>query len=137
MYNAFLKLDGITEGGSAAEIEILSFSMGASAPARIGRGSGGGAGKVSLNSITVLKHVDAASTSLFTSFLRGGAIRSGILTVLPAVQNGAQTYLKWEFSDILVSSMVFAGNEHGDVMPTEEIVLEFESIAFVEGSTTT
>ena len=68
-FDAFLKIDGVngeaTRKGFEKQMEILSFSWGASNPSTIGAGGGGGGGgKVSVSSFNVMKKSDAASPIL-------------------------------------------------------------------------
>ncbi len=65
----FLKLDGVT-GESADskhknEIDILSWSWGASQSGTTHMGSGGGGGKVSVQDLHLTKYLDKSSPTLF------------------------------------------------------------------------
>ena len=65
-FDAFLKIEGVdgesTRTGFEKQIELLSFSWGASNTANVGSsGAGGGAGKASVSSFNCLKATDAAS----------------------------------------------------------------------------
>ena len=55
-FDAFMKVEGVksesTRAGHEKEIELISFSWGASNPTSIGIGEGGGSGKVSVSTIS-------------------------------------------------------------------------------------
>ena len=62
---AFLKIEGIPgesrREGHADEIDILSFSFGASNPTTVAKGSGAGASQVSISSFNIMKTTDLTS----------------------------------------------------------------------------
>jgi len=61
----FLKLDGIDgeseKKGAEKWIEVFSFSNGASNPSSVAFGTGSGAGKVDISSISLQKQLDSSS----------------------------------------------------------------------------
>ena len=73
-WDAFLTLEGVKgesqRKGHEGEIELISFSFGATNPSSIGIGSGGGTGKVSLSSFNVMKKTDASSVGMFQASRR-------------------------------------------------------------------
>lgn len=103
----FLKLDGI-DGESIddkhkGEIEVASFSWGASNPGRPGFGGGAGSGKVSFQDFHFVKTTDKASPTLLKSCATGVHIKKATLTVRKAGRD-QQEYLKINLQDIVVSS---------------------------------
>ena len=72
---AFLKIEGIPgesrKDGHKDEIDILSFSFGASNPTTIGKGSGAGASQVSISSFNIMKMTDLSSTAFFLRCAKG------------------------------------------------------------------
>ncbi|HWC18282.1 MAG TPA: type VI secretion system tube protein Hcp [Terriglobales bacterium] len=126
----FLKIDGI-EGESQdskhkAEIEIQSFSFGATQTGSFAAGGGGGAGKVSMQDFHFTVPVNKASPKLMLACASGQHIKKAVLTVRKAGKE-QQEYLKYTFSDILVSSYQTGGGG-GDVMPVDQISLNFAKI---------
>ena len=107
-FDAFLKLDGI-KGESAdakhkGEIDVMSFSFGASQTGTQGTGGGGGAGKVQIHDIHFTKKVDASSPLLFLNCANGAHIKEANFVVRKA--GGFQLeYLKVKLTDVLVSSI--------------------------------
>jgi type VI secretion system secreted protein Hcp len=129
----FLELDGI-KGESKdekhkGEIEILSFSWGASNPGSSTAGGGGGAGKVSISDLSVTKPIDLASTPLFLDAATGKHIKDATLTLRKKTSGDGEPleYLKIKLQDILVSSVQQAGNGNTD-RPMESVSLNFSKI---------
>jgi type VI secretion system secreted protein Hcp len=126
----FLKIDGI-EGESQdskhkQEIEIQSFSFGATQTGSFAAGGGGGAGKVHMQDFHFTVPVNKASPKLMLACASGQHIKKAVLTVRKAGKE-QQEYLKYTFSDILVSSYQTGGGG-GDVMPVDQISLNFAKI---------
>ena len=102
----FLKIDGI-QGESQDdkhkdEIEIDSFSWGATNQGTSAAGGGGGAGKVNIGDFVVVKHVDKSSPKIVEACHAGKHISSAIL-VCRKQGGGQQEYLKITLTDVLVS----------------------------------
>jgi len=77
-FDAYLKIETpnitgeSTDSKHKGEIEIYSFSLGASNPTTIGSATGGaGAGKVSLSSFNFMKKTDKVSPVLFQACASG------------------------------------------------------------------
>ena len=127
----FLKLDGI-EGESKdskhkGEIDVESFSFGASNPDTSGGGgSGGGAGKVSMNDFSFTTTVSKASPKLFLACASGQHIKTALLTVRKAAGQH-QDFLKVTLSDVTVSGYADAGTETVDA-PTDQVTMNFAKI---------
>lgn len=133
MVDYFLKIDGI-EGESQdskhkGEIEIESFSWGEVQTGTASHGGGMGAGKVQMQDFHFTMQVNKASPKLFLSCARGDHIKSAILTTRKAGKD-QQEYLKVTFSDILVSSFQTGGSGAGDVLPMDQISLNFTKVEF-------
>jgi len=130
-FDTFLKLDGVTGESTAAdhigEIEIFSFSWGASNPVTIGSGSAGmTGGKVSVSSFNVMKRTETSSTKLFSYCCKGKHIPTAIVTMRKATGDGGQqTFLTYTFGDVMVESIQWSGSTGGDDTPTESVSLAF------------
>jgi type VI secretion system secreted protein Hcp len=133
LFDAFLKLDGI-KGESAdakhkGEIDISSFSWGASQTGVSATGGGGGAGKIHFQDIHFVKKTDAASPLLMLNCANGTHIKEGNFVVRKA--GGTQLeYLKIKLTDILVSSFVEHGLTTGKEIPSESISLNFAKVEY-------
>lgn len=128
----FLKLDGIdgesTDKGHKNEIEIESFSWGASNSGSAAHGGGGGAGKVSMQDFSFTTRVSRASPQLFLACASGEHIKSALLTVRKA-GGQQQDFLKVTMSDLLVSSYKAEGSSGADAdVPMDEVSLNFAKI---------
>ena len=129
----FLKIDGI-EGESedskhSKEIEIMSWSWGATQSGSFATGGGGGAGKVSMHDFSFQKLIDKASPKLMLACAGGDHIKKAVLTCRKAGKE-QQEFLKVTFSDVLVSSYQTGGHGEGDVRPLDSIALNFAKIEF-------
>jgi len=127
----FLKLDGI-EGESQDhahknEIHIESWSFGETQSGTSAAGGGGGAGKVSMQDFHFVMKTNKSSPKLFLACATGEHIKKAVLTCRKAGKE-QQEYLKYTFSDFLVSSYQTGGSGHSDVVPTDQISLNFSKI---------
>jgi type VI secretion system secreted protein Hcp len=107
----FLKLDGI-QGESVDdkhknEIQILSWSWGASNVSSVAGTGGSGAGKVDLSDISFMLHFDKSSPKFFKSCCAGAHIPTGTLTATKAGSDG-KPYLKVDFKELFVTSLQFS-----------------------------
>jgi len=122
----FLKLDGIKGESADAkhkdEIQIQSFSWGMTQAGTHGFGGGGGAGKVSVQDISIVKLVDKSSPELMLACANGKHIKDGLLTVRKAGEKPLE-YMKIKLTDVLVSSVQEAGNGHE--LLSESVSLNF------------
>lgn len=103
----FLKIEGVdgesADGKHKGEIDVESFSWGASNSGGMGYGGGGGAGKVSMQDFAFSKRLDKSSPVLMQTCASGKHIAKAIFYARKA--GGEQMeYLKITFSDILISS---------------------------------
>jgi len=127
----FLKIEGI-QGESPdkthkGEIQLESFSWGATQGGTFSHGGGGGAGKVQMQDFHFLMKINKASPKLMLACAQGDHVKSAILTCRKAGKE-QQEYLKVTFSDILVSSFQTSGSGGSDVLPMDQISLNFSKI---------
>ena len=126
----FLKIDGI-EGEShdskhKDEIDLLSYSFGASQMGTHSTGGGGGAGKVSMQDFHFTMHINKATPKLLLACASGEHIKKAVLTCRKAGKE-QQEFLKVTFTDLLVSSYNTGGSSD---IPMEQISLNFAKIEF-------
>ena len=124
----FIKFDGI-KGESADskhkdEIDIESWSWGATQQGGVGHGGGGGAGKVSVQDFHFIMKLNTASPSLMKACATGQHIKVATLTARKAGK-GQQDYLIFKFHDVLVSSYQTGGSEQSSVVPTDSCSFNF------------
>lgn len=128
----FLKIDGIpgesTDDKHKNEIDVESWSWGESQTGSSAGGGGGGAGKVHMNDFQFLMKVNKASPKLFLTCANGAHIKEALLTCRKAGKE-QQEYLKFKFTDLLISSYQTGGSA-GAVIPTDQIAFNFAKIEF-------
>jgi type VI secretion system secreted protein Hcp len=128
----FLKLDGITgesqKSGAEGWIEIFSFSNGASNPSSVAFGTGSGAGKVDLSSISLQKQLDSASPHLFANCCSGTHIATGKMVVRESTGgNTTQTYFEYDMTEVFIDSISWGGSAGGG-KPSESVSLSAKSL---------
>jgi type VI secretion system secreted protein Hcp len=128
----FLKLDGITgeseKKGAEGWIEIFSFSNGASNHSSVAFGTGSGAGKVDLSSLSLQKQLDKASPFLFLDCCKGTHIATGQMIVREAT--GAETtqvYFQYDLKEVFIDSISWGGAAGGG-KPSESLSLSAKSL---------
>ena len=99
-----------TEEGHKDWIEVLSYSLGVTNPAAPG---GGSSGHASFSDVSFSKLVDSSSPKLFDATASGQHIADAVLDLVKSGGKGNQTFLKYTFSDVLVTSYTVSGG--GDV----------------------
>jgi len=128
----FLKIDGIPGESKADkhqdEIDLQSFSWGASQSGTFAEGGGGGAGKVAMHDFSFTMGTNKASPKIMLACARGDHIPQAVLTCRKAGKD-QQEFMKVTMSDIMVSSFQ-TGGQGGDVIPTESISLNFAKIEY-------
>jgi type VI secretion system secreted protein Hcp len=124
----FLKLDGITgesqDDKHKNEIQIMSWSWGASQVSSVGGTGGSGAGKADLSDFTIMKSLDKASVPFFKSICAGTHIKTGTLTAIKSGGNG-QPYLKVDFEELFVTSQQLSASSE---VPMESISFSYNQI---------
>jgi len=125
----FLKLSNIkgesTDDFHKGEIEILSFSWGATQTGSFAHGSGGGSGKVSMNDFHFVHKFDKASPLLMQAACKGTHFPEATLSVRKA-GGKQQDYLIYKMTDLLVSGYQTGGSS--SELPMEQISLNFSKV---------
>lgn len=125
----FLKLDPIKgesqDSKHKDEIDILSWSWGMHQTGTTHSGTGGGAGKVSVQDLTFTHYVDKASVDLAKACTQGDHIAKGELVVRKAGGKDALEYIKLTMTNCIVTN-VSTGGSHGEDRLTENVTLNFQ-----------
>jgi type VI secretion system secreted protein Hcp len=104
----FLKLDGIQGESQDAnhknEIQILSWSWGASNVSSVSGTGGSGAGKVDMSDVSMMLNFDKSTPKFFKAVAKGMHISSGTLSAIKAGSDG-KPYLKVDFKEIFVTGL--------------------------------
>ena len=129
----FLKIDGIAgesqDSKHKGEIDLESFSWGATQSGAHAAGGGGGAGKVSFQDFHFVMKINKASPKLMLACANGEHIKKAVLVCRKAGKE-QQEFMTVTMSDLLVSSFQTGGSGHADILPTDQISLNFAKIEF-------
>jgi len=127
----FLKIDSCDGESKDAkhkdEIQLESWSFGETQKGSFRQGGGGGAGKVEMGDFHFVMTINKASSVLFQKCANGEHIKSACLTVRKAGKD-QQEFLKWTFTDLLVSSYQTSGSGSDDLLPMDQISLNFAKV---------
>jgi len=128
----FLKLDGIDgeseKSGAEKYIEIFSFSNGASNPSSVAFGTGSGAGKVDLSSLSLQKQLDKSSPYLFLNCCNGKHIATGSMIVREATgDTTTKIYYQYDMTEVFVDSISWGGAAGGG-KPSESLSLSAKTL---------
>jgi type VI secretion system secreted protein Hcp len=126
----FAKIDGIKgeslDDKHKDEIEVHSFSWGATNGGSMSQGSGGGDGKSTIHEVNFTHDVDKASAALWLACATGWHIKEATITARKAGK-GQFDFLTVKLSDVLVTGVVHA-NSGGSL--TESVSLSFAKVAY-------
>jgi len=127
----FLKIDGIMgesqDTKHTGEIEVGTWSWGETAAMPTAPGTGGSAGKVTLQPLTFTSRISKASPLLMMACASGRHIKNAVLTVRRGGKAQAE-FLTITLGDVLVSSFQTAsGGEDGSPL-VDSISLNFSTI---------
>jgi type VI secretion system secreted protein Hcp len=124
----FLKLADLkgesTDDRHKDEIDVLAWNWGMTQPGTTHVGSGGGAGKVSVNDLSITKYIDRSSPILIISCCSGKHFAEGVLTVRKAGENALE-YLKISIRNVLVTSISTNGSSGEEDRFKETVTLNF------------
>ena len=128
----FLKIDGVdgesTDDKHKGEIEVESFSWGETQSGTAGHGGGGGAGKVQPQDFHFVKKLDKASPVLFIRLRDRRALQDGRPDGAQGRRRAAGVPSRSRWQTCLVSSYQLGGSAHGDVVPTDQVSLNFAKL---------
>lgn len=125
MFLKFGSIDGDSKvAGHEDEIEVLGWSWGAHQSGTMHRGRGGGAGKVSVQDMTINKWVDQATPNLWKLCCNGKHEDEAILTIRKAGGDSPVEYLKITLEEVLIADLQ-TGSAQGDEDVTETLTLNF------------
>jgi type VI secretion system secreted protein Hcp len=123
----FLKLDGIKgeamDDKHKEQIDVLAWSWGMAQSGTTHMGSGSGAGKVSVQDLSITKYVDKSSPTLALHSCNGKHIAKGQLIIRKAGEKPLE-YVKLDMEDIIVTHVSLGGTGSEDRL-TENVTLNF------------
>jgi type VI secretion system secreted protein Hcp len=125
----FLKIDGIDGespvAGHKGEIDLESWYWGETQAHPPG-GVGAASGKVSMSDFSFTTKLSKASPKLFLTCAEGKHIKAAWLTARRAAGKATDYFLKWTFSDLLISSY-HTGAVTGEA-PVDQVSFNFAKI---------
>jgi len=124
----FIKFTPTVKGESSDskhkdEIDVLSWSWGASQSGTTHMGGGGGSGKVNVQDLSFTKWCDAASAPLMLAVCNGAHHDEVVLTCRKAGKT-QQEFLKITMKEVIVTSVSHGGSQGEDRL-TENVSLNF------------
>ncbi|MGA7316817.1 MAG: type VI secretion system tube protein Hcp [Silvibacterium sp.] len=125
----FLKLSDGIEGESSdsnhkSEIQIMSWSWGASQVSSVAGTGGSGAGKADLSDFSIMTYFDKATPKFFKSIGLGTHIKTGTMSAIKSGADG-KPYLKVDFKELFVSSLQISGSSE---IPTVSLSFTYNEI---------
>jgi type VI secretion system secreted protein Hcp len=110
--------------GFTQQIRVLAWSFGGYSESTIGRTSGSGAGKVTMQPLNVTCEMDAGYTKLAGFLTQGKHITEGTLS---AVKNGSnnEAYITIKLSEVFIASLNL---EASSQVPVVNMSLTYKSI---------
>ncbi|HYA39710.1 MAG TPA: type VI secretion system tube protein Hcp [Syntrophobacteraceae bacterium] len=128
--NMFLKFEGPDVKGESEvkghekEIDVHAWKWKMTQSGDMHRAAGGGAGKVDIQDIQIIKDVDAASPVLMAYCCSGQHYDKATLMVYKAGGKQPVEYLKLVMEKVIISSVSQGGDIEKDIVP-EELWLNF------------
>ncbi len=133
IYLKFDNASGITgESLSNAhknEIEILSFSFGAANSGTTHTGGGAGAGKSSVQDITLYKYIDKSSLKLLLKAMTGGPINSAEIKFVETINDKEIPIVAFTLTNNIVTSVLTGGSDGQDRL-TDSFSLNFSGFTY-------
>jgi len=109
------------------EIDVLAWSWGMSQSGNMHIGGGGGAGKVSIQDLSITKYIDKSSPVLMKACSNGSQYPEAKLIVRKAGGNAPIEYLWIQMNDVIITS-VSTGGSGGEDRLTENVTLNFSVV---------
>jgi type VI secretion system secreted protein Hcp len=133
----FLKIEGPDVKGESRDselkdqIELLSWTFGASQPGSARSTSGGPSGRVELHELSVTKLADKATPPLFLNCAKGQIFKTVTLSIRKATGDGKsqKPYMVIKLENVLISGYQIGGSDGGQA-PVENISLNYTKITY-------
>ncbi|WP_158158409.1 type VI secretion system tube protein Hcp [Pseudomonas sp.] len=109
------------------EIDVLSWTWGMSQSGSMHMGSGGGAGKVNVQDLSITKYVDKSSPNLMMACSSGKHYPEAKLVIRKAGGDSQVEYMIITLKEVLISSLSTGGTNHDDRL-TENVTLNFAQV---------
>jgi len=128
----FMKIAGIQGESKDAkhtnEIDVLSFSWGATQPGTFAQGSGGTAGKVAMSDLSFTMQTCKATTELMAATASGKHFDQAILYCRKSTGDGGQQeYMTYTLAPIIISSYHTGGSSQAEV-PIDSVSINYGKV---------
>lgn len=129
----FLKINGIDGESEDAKLknnlQLASWSWGATNSGSSGLGTGAASGKVSMQDFHFVVQMSKASPNIMLSCANGKHIDQCVLTCRKSTGDGGQAnYLVITFNDVVISSYQTGASDGGSPLPMEQITFNYTKI---------
>jgi type VI secretion system secreted protein Hcp len=129
----FLKIEGLDgesqDSKHKGEIDLASYSWGASQQGSAHVGGGLGSGKVQIHDLQCMTSTNKSSPALMAACASGEHFSKATLTTRKAGKE-QQEYLIITMTDVLVSNYQLAHHASGSDLPTDQFSLNFSKIEY-------
>ena len=124
----FLKLDTV-EGESKAtghtkEIQVLSWSWGASNTSTVAGSGGSGAGRTDMSDLNIMMEFDKSVTHLMQGLTKGTHFKTGVLAAVKS-GSGNKDYLIMSLEEIFITSLQLSASSE---VPTVSMSLTYKKV---------
>jgi type VI secretion system secreted protein Hcp len=130
--DAFLKIDGVTGEsvvkGMEGQIDVLSWSWGATQSGTMHTATGGGSGKANVQDLKFSHYVDKASPTLLQFCCSGKHFTKATLTLRKAGDTPLN-YLVITLENVLISSIGMGGADDQERL-SENLTLNFSKFSY-------
>lgn len=130
----FLKLGDIKgesrDGLHRDEIELQSFQWGMAQNGSMHQGTGGGAGKVSIQNLSITKALDKSTPNLLMACSSGKHYPEAVLTVRKAGGTNPVEYMIIRLQEVLVAAYNTQANTGNEVL-AETVALNFARVEVI------
>jgi type VI secretion system secreted protein Hcp len=130
--DAFLKIEGVTGEsvvkGMEGQIDVLSWSWGASQSGTMHTATGGGAGKADVQDLSFSHFVDKASPTLLQFCCSGKHFTKATLTLRKAGDTPLN-YVVITLENVLISSVSMGGGDSAERL-REDVKLNFSKFSY-------
>lgn len=109
------------------EIDVDSWTWGATNPGSMARGGGGGTGKVDFSDLSFVHRLDKASPNLWKACSTGEHIKEAKLCSAKQGK-GPQDFLIVKLSDVLITSVNVSETNGAGSVPMESFSLQFAKV---------
>ncbi|WP_416421577.1 type VI secretion system tube protein Hcp [Pseudomonas sp. App30] len=109
------------------EIDVQGWSWGMSQSGSMHLGSGGGAGKVNVQDLSITKFIDKSSPNLMMACSSGKHYPEAKLVIRKAGGESQVEYMIITLKEVLISSLSTGGTSHDDRL-TENVTLNFAQV---------